>query len=271
MSDWIKVVNSLPAHPKIVRAGDRAAWLYVCGLCYANEHLTDGYIPRDVLVVAAPGVKSPERLAAQLVAVGLWHDADGGWQIHDYADHQRTSEQVRERREKDRARKAKKESDTTFRADSARNPDGVRAASANREEKRREEENPPAPQGAKVVTFRRRPVPAERLSVAESALAAFNQHTGQNVSPYRSDGRPSEALTRILGAVTDKPDKLTADYCQRLVADTIRRQWWGNDPASIGVVFGPNVIDRNIAALDGAHKRPVSSVELAERLRGGAA
>lgn len=272
-------MNSLPAHPKILSVGDRAAWLYVCGLCYSNEHLTDGHIPRSVLVVAAPGVKAPEKLAKLLVDVGLWDVVADGWQVHDYGDYQRTSVQVKETRRKDRERKAATESGDTFRAESRRNPDGIRAdsgripdgpsrdARANpAQEKRREEKNyPPDPPGGKVVTFRKRAVPAERVAIAERALAVFNRSAGQNVGAYRGDGRPSEALTLIIGAVTDKPEKLTGDYCERLVVDVFQRRWWGNDPASVGVVFGPKVIDRNIAALDGANgSGSMSSREIAQ-------
>ena len=134
-----------------------------------------------------------------------------------------------------------------------------------------EEKTPPTPQGGHVVTFRRRRVPADQLATAERALAAFNQQTSQHIGAYRSDGRPSDALTRILGAITDKPEKLTGDYCERLVTTTLNRRWWGNDPATVGVIFGPGVIDRNIAAVDGTGVRSLSSVELGERLRGGAA
>lgn len=96
----------MPTHPKILRAGERAGWLFLCGLCYANEHTTDGKIARHVLPVAAPGVKHAERLAASLVAAGLWREIEEGWQIHDYTDYQRTAVQIREQRSRDAKRKA---------------------------------------------------------------------------------------------------------------------------------------------------------------------
>lgn len=132
---WVKVHNSMPAHPKFVLAGDRASWLFVCGLCYANEHLTSGFIASHVLPIVAPGVKQLEALAGRLVDAGLWHIADGGWLIHDYGEHQRSASEIRERRAKDAERKAiargtsngsprgqNADSDT----DSSRNPDGLR-------------------------------------------------------------------------------------------------------------------------------------------------
>lgn len=130
MTTWVKVYNSLPSHPKYLLAGDRAGWLAICGLCYSNEHLTDGFIPQHVLPVVAPGVRRPEELAQRLVIAGLWHEVDGGWQIHGYEEHQRSADEVRERRAADSARKAKQrsnESPQNVRADSARNPVGVRS------------------------------------------------------------------------------------------------------------------------------------------------
>ncbi len=155
MTTWIKLVNSMPSHPKLVMAGDRAAWLFVCGCCYSNEHLTDGFIARHVLPVVAPGVKRPEDLADRLVAAALWHEVEGGWQIHDYSDVQRSSEAIREQRRKDAERKAgvreisartprgqTPESAAESAVESARCPTGVPARDTHaRGEERRVEEN----------------------------------------------------------------------------------------------------------------------------------
>lgn len=110
MSTWIKVYNSLPTHPKIIRAGDRAAWLFVCGLCYCNEHLTDGYIDAAVLQILAPGVRSVEKLASALVSSGLWEQVEGGWQVHEYREFQRSASEVREQRAKATERKRRSRS-----------------------------------------------------------------------------------------------------------------------------------------------------------------
>lgn len=124
MTTWVKVYNSMPQHPKFVKAGPQAGWLFVCALCYCNEHLTDGFVSRHVLAVVAPGLRSVRAAAAQLVSAQLWHEVDGGWQIHDYEEHQRNADEIRDRREKDRQRKA------DFRKDSTRSPRGQVAESA---------------------------------------------------------------------------------------------------------------------------------------------
>lgn len=155
MTGWIKIDNSMPSHPKVLMVGDRASWLHVCGVCYSNEHLTDGFIARHVLAVVAPGVKFPDRLAAQLVAAGLWHETDEGWRIHDYAEHQSPASEIRERRQRDADRKA------AARA-SAKSPRGQIADSSGtasdcltgvlvqeEEEKKKRKEEKPATQAAR--------------------------------------------------------------------------------------------------------------------------
>src|SRR5581483_3384403 len=98
-----------PDHPKILAAGPLAAWLHVAGICYANRHLTDGFIPVGQLthLCALPANVGglAERLARDLVDVGLWHEADGGFEIHDYAHYQPTRSFLEERREHWRTRK----------------------------------------------------------------------------------------------------------------------------------------------------------------------
>lgn len=100
---WVKLDDGFPEHPKVELAGDRAAWLYVCGLAYCSRTLSNGFIPKGRLrhLVRLP---SPQKLADKLVEVGLWDALDNGWLVHDYAKHQRTKEQVERTRESNRIR-----------------------------------------------------------------------------------------------------------------------------------------------------------------------
>jgi hypothetical protein len=125
-------------------AGDRAMWLHTCALLYANEYLTNGFISREVLRAISPITRSPEKLVPRLIGADLWHKVDGGWQIHGYLDAQRSSDEIRESREKDAKRKAdvRKMSVRTPAGqvtESERNPEGVRDVEKSREEERREE------------------------------------------------------------------------------------------------------------------------------------
>lgn len=89
---WAKFDEKTPHHPKIMRAGTRAAWMWFASICYANEHKTNGFIP-------AGGIRwltderNPADLAEKLVIAGLWEPTDGGWFVHDYAVYQPSSEE----------------------------------------------------------------------------------------------------------------------------------------------------------------------------------
>jgi len=67
-------------HPKIVGLSDRAFRLWVWGLTYSQQHLTDGWIP----AIAIPGVFV--RSIKDLVAGHSWDSVEGGYRIHDYLD-----------------------------------------------------------------------------------------------------------------------------------------------------------------------------------------
>lgn len=142
MTTWVKVFNSMPCHGKFLLAGDRAGWLFVCGLCYSNEHLTDGFVARYALPAVAPGVRNPEAQAARLVTAGLWHEVEDGWRIHDYQEHQRSAGEIRDRRSKDIERKAATRSARTpsgQTADSAQNGSGIQADPRARDRGRSQE------------------------------------------------------------------------------------------------------------------------------------
>lgn len=91
---YIKLHDGMPGHPKVRGLSDKAFRTYIRALCYCSEYLTDG-------VVIAPvardlGVK---KVWDELVASGLVESATGGYLMHDYLQHQRSAEQVRQYKE----------------------------------------------------------------------------------------------------------------------------------------------------------------------------
>lgn len=80
---WVRIDDQFPDHPKIVRAGPAAAWLYVCGLCYCARYLTDGIVPRGQVRRLAD-IDDPAAAAAALVGAGLWEETEAGYAVHDY-------------------------------------------------------------------------------------------------------------------------------------------------------------------------------------------
>lgn len=91
---YIMVESSVRTHKKFLKVGPAAAWLWLCGIGYCQDGLTDGFIPADAIDFL--GVKKPLPLAERLVEARLWDRVDDGWQVHDYLAHNKSSGQVRD-------------------------------------------------------------------------------------------------------------------------------------------------------------------------------
>lgn len=95
---WTKLDDGIFDHPKMVKAGEDAANLYVRALVYCNRYLTDGRIEEEVLGVITRK-RDAARLADALVRVGAWEPhPDGGWVVHNFHEHNPTAEEVEARR-----------------------------------------------------------------------------------------------------------------------------------------------------------------------------
>jgi len=92
-------------NPKVRAAGPDAAWMWAASIGYANERLTDGFIPVVALHdLVALDAKPRLKLAAKLVEVGLWEPCEGGWMIHDFLNWNPSKAAVLERRAANLAR-----------------------------------------------------------------------------------------------------------------------------------------------------------------------
>jgi hypothetical protein len=113
---WAKIEYSLPRHPRIVQlTSPTALSLYVLGILYAGEHLTDGAIPDAAVSGLLPPNVSRRGMGPavqQLVRAGLWTETDQGYMIRDYGDYQtpRSEVEARRRRNQEAGRKGGKAS-----------------------------------------------------------------------------------------------------------------------------------------------------------------
>ncbi|MET8841478.1 hypothetical protein ABZW67_15460 [Streptomyces rubiginosohelvolus] len=83
---WVKLDDRFPTHRKVALLSDRAFRLYVSGLCWSSENLTEGRIlTRELPFIAR--VRGLKAVAKELEEAGLWDPADGGWTIHDYLEY----------------------------------------------------------------------------------------------------------------------------------------------------------------------------------------
>lgn len=90
---WIRIESSVARNRKFVNAGPGPSWLWICGLAYCQEGLTDGFIPDEAIDYL--GVKGARSLVKHLVSAGLWDVVDGGWQVHDYLEHNKSAAEMR--------------------------------------------------------------------------------------------------------------------------------------------------------------------------------
>lgn len=101
--------TSVPFGAKHYPLSDGAFRLWVAGLCWSKENLTDGFIPADMVpVLHRDGAKLKDELTRSLVRgkCPLWEPSEGGFQMHDYDDWQDMKETVQDRRERWKAQKA---------------------------------------------------------------------------------------------------------------------------------------------------------------------
>lgn len=94
---YIRLHDGMADHPKIDGLSDGAFRLLVSMWCWCSRHLTDGHVP------AATWVKrGTPKARAELVESGMAILTDTGVFMHDYLEHQRSADEVRELKEKRR-------------------------------------------------------------------------------------------------------------------------------------------------------------------------
>jgi hypothetical protein len=94
------------------------------------------------------------------------------------------------------------------------------------------------------LKVRGRKVPQAVAAASTLALDGWNTRTGQTLRPLKGSGKPSEALSRIVGAMTDFPE--VVELWPRMMDAALSAPWWTDEQPGTGVVFGPNVVERYI-------------------------
>lgn len=97
---WVKVDDKAWSHPKLVGLHPNALRLWLFGLCWCNQHETDGHIPLGVLGLLGGKARDAEAL----VKAGLWYADDMGWEVHQYLNYQPSKEQLDAKRNATAAR-----------------------------------------------------------------------------------------------------------------------------------------------------------------------
>lgn len=100
---WVRMDTQWPSNPKFLQLVEDKKWkaisAYWAGLAWAGAQGQNGYLP----AYALPMIHATKKETDELVAVGLWDMAQGGWDIHDWADYQMSTEETVKRSERARA------------------------------------------------------------------------------------------------------------------------------------------------------------------------
>lgn len=102
---WVRLDEQFAQHPKVVRVGPLGMALHVAALCYCNQYLTDGFIPKAAArtLIDFEDFGGVNQIINTLVNNCLWDEEADGYRLHDYHDYQPTKQQVIELRTKKQA------------------------------------------------------------------------------------------------------------------------------------------------------------------------
>lgn len=157
---WFRVDDSFGDHPKVLDLDLATIGLWTLAGTYASRYLTDGLITDSALRRIAPHVSigTKRKLAARLVAAGLWELVDDGTQIHDFGDYNPDAATEKEKRRKraEAGRKGGERSGATRRS----------KAEANREANASPDAEPNASRSVRTPS---RPVPSRPVPEATAA------------------------------------------------------------------------------------------------------
>lgn len=124
----------------IANAGEAAELLYVRGLAFCADVLSDGFISETQLLrFVGVGMKALPRRVARLVEVGLWSKEGDGYRVNAWLKWNRSRDEITDLNKKDAARKGDKPADPDpeppgDRKESERNPVGIQSESESASE-----------------------------------------------------------------------------------------------------------------------------------------
>jgi hypothetical protein len=115
---WVRCDDGIAWNGKFRRAGLEALGLFVAGLGYCNDHLTDGFIKRGDICLVVPNVPEKKLLALadrlcsnqdpdELDSKPSWIKEAKGWRVHDFHHYQPSRAEVIAARDRERDRKSR--------------------------------------------------------------------------------------------------------------------------------------------------------------------
>jgi hypothetical protein len=105
---YFRAATDILTDGKFLLVGDSGLAMFMRGLAYSKEHLTDGFVPDHVLPLVGIGCKNPFDLARKMVEAELWVRVENGYEPRPgkWEEFQTTADEVAEIREKNAKRQA---------------------------------------------------------------------------------------------------------------------------------------------------------------------
>lgn len=95
---WVALDDQIFTNKKIARCDAHAKLLYIAGLVYCGNQLTDGYIHQDTLPLLAGMIAidlaNAKQSASKLCSIGLWIAIGDTWHVPDYLDYNPSKDEV---------------------------------------------------------------------------------------------------------------------------------------------------------------------------------
>lgn len=106
---WARLDDRFYSHRKVRRAWKlcRASiGLHTLALTYTCGYDLNGRVDSEFVEMMLPAQRERERAVAALVQAGLWEENGDDWLIHDFLDYNQSADEIREKRDREAARKA---------------------------------------------------------------------------------------------------------------------------------------------------------------------
>ena len=93
---WTRIDDKFLNNIKVQKAGALGMALYLAGLIHCNTNLTDGFIDEDILpmLYGLSFQSARNKSVERLVELKLWHRVDGGYEINDFLDFNKSKNEI---------------------------------------------------------------------------------------------------------------------------------------------------------------------------------
>lgn len=206
---WTRIDDKFLNNIKVQKAGALGMALYLAGLIHCNTNLTDGFIDEDILpmLYGLSYQTARNRSVEKLVELKLWHQVDGGYEINDFLDFNRSKSQIEIIKEK------RAESGSKGGSNSQAKDKQIAKQIAKQNDEQKSSINTLSPN----ALIKQPPPPDARnvFSVYENSISVLNPHMAEVLKSAVEDYSEEWVVESIKEAVEN--NKRNWRYCESIL------------------------------------------------------